>query len=664
MSQEKSSSFVARAKRAMFGAPRDLRDPQIYHRMSLVAFLAWVGLGADGLSSSCYGPEESFKVLGPHTSLAVFLALGVVATVFIIAYAYSRVIEHFPFGGGGYTVATRLLGERYGLVSGCALLHDYFLTITVSIVSGVDAFFSFVPPQYHHWKVPAEAAAIVLLTLLNLRGVKESIEALVPIFLAFVVTHLVLVGGTILMHAHEMPALAHGVRSGLHEGLGTLGFFGMAALFLRSYAMGAGTYTGIEAVSNGLQIMREPKVETGKRTMVYMAASLAFTAGGIILCYLLVGAHPADGQTMNAVLVQRFVETLGLGASGWGRGFVILTLAAEAALLVIAAQTGFVDGPRIMANMAHDSWMPHRFGSLSDRLTVQDGVLMMSGASLLLLWHTHGDITTLVVMYSINVFITFCLTETAMIKFWFTGRAAHPDWKRKISVHITGFILCMSMLILNIVMKFKEGGWETIVITSGIIGACALIRRHYDGVRLNLARLDEVLLGLPAGEEPKAPPLDPKAPTAILLVNGYGGLGVHSILAIQRLFPGYFKNLVFVSVGVIDAATFKGVEAVDEVNRDVEAGLKKYVALAGGWGLAATYRMGLGTEVMGEAEALCAAAAKSYPRSIVFTGKLVFQQERWYQRFLHNETAFELQRRLQFAGLSAMVLPVRVLSPA
>ncbi|MBI4371079.1 MAG: APC family permease [Elusimicrobia bacterium] len=662
MSDEPSSP-LGRLRRFFFGAPRDLRDPQLYHRVSLVAFLAWVGLGADGLSSSCYGPEASFKVLGEHAYLAVFLAMGIVATVFIISYAYSRVIEHFPFGGGGYTVASRLLGPRWGLISGGALLLDYFLTITVSIVASVDAFFSFLPAEHLRWKLPLAAVLIVGLTILNLRGVKESIQALVPIFLAFVATHLALILGTLFVHAREVPALAGGIRADLRSGLATLGVAGMAGLFLRAYAMGAGTYTGIEAVSNGLQIMREPKVETGKRTMIYMAASLAFTAGGIILCYLLVGARPTDGQTMNAVLAQRFVERVGWG-SGLGHGFVVLTMAAEAALLVIAAQAGFADGPRIMANMAQDSWLPHRFGSLSDRLTVQDGVLVMSAASLLLLLHTGGDITTLVIMYSINVFITFCLTQAAMIRFGIRDRREHADWRKQIAVHLIGFVLCLGMLVLNVAMKFREGGWETMLLTGAIIGFCVLIRRHYDGVRRDLSRLDEVLTHLPASTSGAACALDRKAPTAVLLVGGYGGLGVHSILSIQRLFPGHFKNFVFVSVGVIDAATFKGVEAVEEVRRHTEDALSRYVALARGWGLAAESRMGLSTEVMEEAERLCVQASRDYPRAIIFAGKLVFQHERWYQRFLHNETAFQLQRRLQFAGLNSMVLPVRVLSPA
>ena len=151
---------------------------------------------------------------------------------------------------------------------------------------------------------------------------------------------------------------------------------------------------------------------------------------------------------------------------------------------------------------------------------------------------------------------------------------------------------------------------------------------------------------------------------AVLLVGGYSGLGIHSLFAVQRLFPGYFRNFVFVSVGVIDSASFVNVEAVDEVRDRTAADLRRYVELAVGQGLAADSRMAVGTEAVATATDLCVQIAAEFPRSLFFAGKLIFERERWYQRLLHNETAYQLQRRLQFAGLNAMVLPVRVTEAA
>src|SRR5207253_5408742 len=276
-----------RLKRFLLGGPKDLQDPHLFRHISLIAFLAWVGLGADGLSSSAYGPEEAFKNLGEHQYLAVFLALLTAFTVLVIAAAYSKIIEHFPFGGGGYVVATRLLGPRAGVISGSALLVDYVLTISVSIASGADAVFSSLPASTHWLKLPSAVAVIALLTVLNLRGVKESVSTLVPVFLVFLATHVVMIGGSVFFHLGRAGEVAREVSTGLSRDLKAIGLVALAGLFLRAYSLGAGTYTGIEAVSNGLQIMREPRVATAKRTMVYMAVSLALTAAGIILGYLL-----------------------------------------------------------------------------------------------------------------------------------------------------------------------------------------------------------------------------------------------------------------------------------------------------------------------------------------------------------------------------------------
>lgn len=653
-------SALQRVRNFVIGKPRDPTDPGVFHKISLIAFLAWVGLGADGLSSSCYGPEETFKALGDQQYLAVALVLAIAFTVFIISYAYSRIIEHFPFGGGGYVVATKLLGPRLGVTSGSALLVDYVLTISVSIAAGSDALFSFLPPRWLGWKLTVEFAAIVFLMLLNLRGVKESVLALAPIFVTFVITHAVLTIGTITLTGSELPAVSREVHEGFRHGLVTMGFAGMTALFLHAYSMGAGTYTGIEAVSNGLQIMRDPKVETGKRTMLYMALSLALTAAGLTLAYLLIHARPVEGKTMNAVLVERFAAGFGLP----GQLFVYVTLVSEAALLVVAAQAGFIDGPRVMSNMANDSWLPHRFRQLSDRLTMQNGVLLISSAALLTLAYTRGNTTTLILMYSINVFLTFSLSESGMVRFWVSHREKYPHWYRHIIIHIIGLILCLSILSVSVYEKFHEGGWITLVTTTLLIGVCFRIRGYYLKALRSLKRLDDVMNMLPANPPVKEIALDPTQPTAVLMVGGYGGLGIHALLSVQRVFPGQFNNFLFVSVAVVDAATMKGIDEVDQTRQRTEEALEKYVRLANRLGFPADSRMSMGTDPVLEAEGLALQIGHEFPRAVFFLGKLIFEEERWYHRLLHNLTAEQIQRKLQFAGLNAMILPVRVIREA
>jgi amino acid transporter len=646
-------------RRRLLGAPRDLRDPRTYHAISLAAALAWVGLGADGLSSSAYGPDEAFRAIGAHHFLALALAVATALTVVVIAVAYAQIIARFPFGGGGYVVATRLLGPEVGVVSGAALLVDYVLTISVSTAAGGDAVWSFLPASAAPYRLAAEAGAIGLLVLLNLRGVRESVTVLAPIFGLFLVTHAVLILGALLSHAGDAPAVAAQIHREYRTAVAREGAGAIFGTFLLAYSMGAGTYTGIEAVSNGLQIMREPRVETARRTMTYMAVSLAVTAGGILLAYLLFRVAPVEGKTMNAVLLDRFAGGFAPGGVAVGRGFVVVTLAVEAALLFVAAQAGFLDGPRVMANMATDSWLPRRFAALSERLVMQDGVLLMGAASLGTLLVTRGSIVHLVTMYSINVFVTFSLSQAAMLRYWLRHR--RPGRGRGFVVHGLAFALCAGILVGVVWEKGRQGGWVTLLVTSLLIALCFVIRRHYREVQERLRRLDEIMNALPAHPAAEHRPLDARQPTAVLLVGGYAGLGIHALLSVQRLFPGHFRSFVFVSAGVIDSATMKGVEEVDEVRERTEDALRRYVALATRLGLAADHRMAVGTEAVAEAERLCLAVAREFPRAVFFAGKLVFQDERWFQRLLHNETGYVLQRRLQFQGLSMMVLPVRVL---
>ncbi|HAS85579.1 MAG TPA: amino acid transporter, partial [Candidatus Competibacteraceae bacterium] len=258
-------------REVLLGKPYDPLNPEIRHNLALVAFLAWIGLGADGLSSSCYGPEEAFLALGHYTHFGLYLAVATFLTVFIIALAYNQVIELFPSGGGGYKVATQLLGPRAGLLSGSALLVDYVLTIAISIASGVDALFSLLPPGAQAYKLVAEIGLIIVLIVLNLRGMKESIKVLLPIFLGFFFTHAFLIIYGIVAHAEGLPALIPDTINETRQLSEQMGWAFAAALFLRAYSLGGGTYTGLEAVSNNVNMLSEPRVRNGKYTMLYMA---------------------------------------------------------------------------------------------------------------------------------------------------------------------------------------------------------------------------------------------------------------------------------------------------------------------------------------------------------------------------------------------------------
>jgi len=650
-------SLGLRLRRRVFGPPRDVKDPGIFHKIALIPFFAWIGLGADGLSSSAYGPEEAFRNLTGHTYLAAFVGLATALTVFIIAFTYTRIIERFPHGGGGYIVATKLLGEKAGLVSGSALVVDYILTIAVSVASCVDAVFSYCPPAWQAFKVPVAAALIVVLIVLNIRGVKESIAFLAPIFVTFLVAHVLLLGYGLVIGARGASAFTANIHQGLGSDIKAIGLAGIAAIFLRAYSLGGGTYTGIEAVSNGMQILREPRVPNGKRTMAYLATSLAITAGGLFVLYLLSGIAPQAGRTLNATLADALYGPWGAP----GKIIALVTIVSEGALLFVAAQAGFIDAPRVMANMAVDSWMPRRFADFSERLTMRNGIVIIGGAAIAILVYTKGSISALVVMYSINVFLTFSLSEFAMTRHFIKLRKAEGIGLGSIVIQAAGFVLCVLILLLTVYEKFLDGGWLTVVITGVVIVACLGTRKHYRGVRKALSSLDNLV---PAAELEPMHSLpstrDDGAMTAIQLVSGYNGMGVHSFFQIQAAFRGLYRHFVFVSVAVVNQEMMKTGESVAELARDVDASLARYVELANRYGFLAEARSGIGTNVIDGAVEICRALSLDYPHSTVFSGNLIFSRERFIHRLLHNESAFAIQRRLQWEGVTNVVLPIRV----
>jgi amino acid transporter len=642
------------ARRTIIGAKKNVEDPTIFHKIALIPLLAWIGLGADGVSSSSYGPPEAFIALGEHTYLAIFLALGTGLTVFIISYAYSRIIEHFPSGGGGYIVATHTISQRAGVVSGSALLIDYMLTITVSIAACCEAIFSFLPYSYQPYKLEFACLLILILIVINLRGVKESVTVLAPIFLVFIAAHALLLGYGIFAQAPHIAPVADGIQAGFSHDLAAIGIVGVLAIFLRAYSLGGGTYTGIEAVANGMQIMREPRVKTGKRTMAYMAISLAVLSGGLFTCYLLWNVHPVPGQTLNAVLANGVFGNWPLGGL-----LALITIFSEAALLCVAAQTGFIDGPRVMANMAIDSWLPRSFALLSERLTMTNGILLMGGSALFIMIITHGSVLILVTMYAINVFLTFSISEYGMSRFFYKNRATEKEWKRHIPIHLTGLVLCSTILVITLFEKIGEGGWLTLFLTSALIGLCFLIHGHYQKVTKGLRKLDTLLDVIPATGSKNTEPVNPHKMTAVQLVTGFHGFGVNTFYSIIKNFPGVYENVIFVSIAVVDSGTFKGAAEVKALSKSTENSLMKYVDLARETGFASDYRLDIGTDVVEVAVPLCEKIAQEFPNSTFFTGQIVFRHENPFQKILHNETAFAIQRRLQYSGITTVIMPVR-----
>ena len=658
---DKPTSMAERLRRILLGGARSPTDPHVFHKLSLVAFLAWIGLGSDGISSSCYGPEEAFKALGTHTSLAIFLAAMTAITVFIISASYSQIIEMFPSGGGAYLVASKLLSPKVGMVAGSALVVDYVLTITISVASGADAVFSFLPERWAPYRLGATFVILLLLTTLNLRGIKESVVPLVPVFLVFMLTHIFVIVYAVLSQSSDIPMVFQKTVTEFHHSTAELGIWGTLFLLLHAYSMGGGTYTGIEAVSNGLPILQQPRVVTGKRTMAYMAVSLAFIAGGLILSYLLFDVRKVPGRTLNATLF----DIMASGWGGTGAAFVTVTLISEALILVIAAQAGFLDGPRVLANMAIDGWMPRQFSLLSDRLVTQNGIVLMGLASFGLLWVSKGRVDLLVILYSINVFLVFTLSQMGMVRHWWQVRRTDRKWRYGILVNGVGLTLTGLILVTVVIMKFDEGGWITLLVTAGVVVISLLIKRHYNETGKLLRRLDVLFtsnLPVKSARGTTGPEGEPAsdANTAVLLVSGFNGLGLHTLFNILRIFRKHFNNFVFIQVGVVDAGQFKGTEEIANLRASAAADVLRYVDFMHAHGFHAEGIYNVGTDVVEEVTTLARQTTSRYPHSVVFTGQLIFPGDTIATRLLHNYMSFAIQRRLYYEGIPVLVLPIRM----
>ena len=665
MKRRERLTITERARKIFVGNARDLKDDRIFEKVTLVAVLAWIGLGSDGLSSSCYGPEEAYRALGQNHGMTIFIAFAVVITIAIISSSYSQIIKLFPSGGGGYKVATKLLSPQLGMISGCSLIVDYVLTIAISVASGVDAIFSNFPPAYQTYKLTVTLAMILALLLLNLRGIKESVFSLMPIFIIFLLSHAFTIVYPVFFHTREFVNLVPDATREFRQASHGMGTFAVLLILARAYSMGAGTYTGIEAVSNSMVILKEPRAKTGIATMRLMAFSLGITVLGLLAAYSIFHLKHIPGKTMNANL-------LGAMTAGWsrwiGEPFVIVTLLSEAALLFVGAQTGFLDGPRVISNMAQDNWFPRRFSVLSDRLVTQNGLILMAVAASFILLVTGGNVVILIVLYSINVFATFSLSQAGMVRHWWQVKRKEGYWIPKLLINGLGLILTLSILFTVIFIKFTEGGWLTILITSSLIFFVVRVRNHYKRAEKLLNRLDHKMFRLVEGtmqgweKSSRAfPELNPDAHTACICVDSFNGVGINTFLKIREDFENY-KNFIFISVGMVDTGTFKGEEELQNLEENVKDNLKKYEELARAYGCFADSYYAIGTDVADEVKELSKKVVREYHRVIFFVGNPIFARPSSLTRMLHNQTQLTLQNRLAHKGFMMVMIPVKLIA--
>lgn len=653
-------SVAQRLSTFVLGKPSNpiklIKEKKIY----LVALLAWIGLGADALSSSCYGPAEAFIALGSYTNFSLYIAIAIMLTVFIICLSYNQVIELFPTGGGGYRVATTLLGPLVGLISGSALIVDYILTIVISIASGVDALFSLLPLSYQPYKLLVEMLGIGFLVTLNLRGVKESIKILAPIFLLFFVSHVFVIIYGISMHAYRIPTLITTTIDQTFSVARDFGWIFLISLLLRTYSLGSGTYTGIEAVSNNIQVLKEPKVKTAKWTMFYMASSLSFIAGGLILLYLLWNVTPQPGMTLNAITFINISSLWQWENPHINTMLLSLFLFFEAAILFVGANTGFLSGPTVMANMSVDNWFPSQFRLLSSRLVIRNSLLFLGAMAIGILILTQGKVSFLVVLYSINVFITFSLSLLGLCVYWVKARKSYSNWLYKFSFSCLGFCVTTTILMVVIIEKFQEGGWMTLFITSLFIAISLTIKYSYNLTEKRLAKAAKEYY------EPRylptlfPPEIDPAKPTAIIFVDHSIGIGMHTLRRIQALFPNFYKNFVFLGIGEINIKALGHEAALKNIYQTVHKNLNYFVHYCHSNNLAAVSYQEYATDPIAGMINLAKEIKQKFPNGLFFSTELIFESTNWLTRLLYNDSALIIQRNLHQNGLEMVLLPVNL----
>ncbi len=641
----------------------DVFNPKLFDQLALAAFLAWVGLGADALSSSAYGPPAIYAALAGHEYLSVILAIAIPLTVFIISAGYKQVIALFPEGGGGYHTATALLGPHAGLVSGAALVVDYILTAAVSVASGTEAILSLAPASWYGDRLLLDIVVLLFIVLINLRGMKESIKVLLPVFLAFVLTHSLMLGLGLMSHLNSVPTLLHRTATGIATDRRSFGWVFVIALILRAFSMGGGTYTGLEAVANGVHMMREPRVQTGQRTMTYLALSLSLVAGSLILLYLIYHVQANTHETLNATLYQAISRNWRWHHIVLGPTAVLLTLTTEGLLLFIAANTGIITAPIVMANMAVDRWLPKRFAYLSDTFVARTGILLVGLSAIAILAATGGHVSTLVILYSINVFITFTLTMAGLSRHWYAERRSAKPWRAKLAVSVLGLVSTASILTITLYEKFNGGGWFTLLVTLLFIFTSIAIARHYRATEAARQSLNDIMLDLVPQNTPATSPvpLAPNQRTAVFFVHGFDGLGIHTYLNVRRMLGGFITNYVFLIAGVIGEAEFKGIEAIRQLRAYTESEANRYLALCQADGVAATWFAAYSTDRRHALLELSQAAREAFPQSLFFAGRLIDPHLKTrFHSLLHDDIGFVVQDHIEREGFTMTIIPVNV----
>lgn len=588
-------------KRLLVGKPLKSAEND-EHKLTRFAALAL--LSSDALSSIAYGTEQIVVVLVALSAAAIWYSLPIAAFVIILlislTLSYRQIIHAYPHGGGAYVVSSENLGKNAGLISGGSLLIDYMLTVAVSVSAGAEAITSAVPALYGH-QVAISVTIVLLLMMLNLRGLRESASFLLfPVYTFILVISLLIVVGLYNIVTGAVPLQATALPGAAVPGVSI-------ALILRAFSSGSSSLTGVEAISNAVPFFKKPRAKNAAATLTMMALILGFFFVGITFINYWYGIVPEKEVT---VLSQ-------IGKSVFGHGILYYVLQfATALILAVAANTGFSAFPVLAYNLAKDKFMPHMYQDRGDRLGYSNGIITLALGSIVLLFIFHGSTERLIPLYSIGVFIPFALSQTGMVVKW---KKEGKRWLSKSIANITGAFI--SYAIIAILFVYRLGDiWPFFIIMPIVMFIFYKIHDHYKKVAEQLRLENDAKLH------------DYDGNTVLVLVGNVTRVNIGAL--------NYAR-----SIGDYVVAMHVSLDEDVEKEKEIEAEFKKHFPDVRFSIVHSSYRS-IENPIIRYVDIVSKNAAKQNYTTTVLIPQFV-PNRRW-QNILHNQTSLRLRLRLSW----------------
>ncbi|MBA3905414.1 MAG: APC family permease [Pseudonocardiales bacterium] len=623
------SSLSVALKRIVVGRPQ--RSDRLAHNL-LPKRIALPVFASDAMSSVAYAPEEIFLTLSvagaSAYALSPWIGLAVVVVLLTVVTSYRQNVHAYPSGGGDYEVATTNLGRRAGLTVASALLVDYTLTVAVSISAAAANIGALVPFVAEH-KVPFSVVAIVLLTAVNLRGIRESGAAFaVPVYAFMIGIGAMIIWGLVRILLLGEPVLAASSNlTLLGEGDAFTGF-ALVLLILRSFTQGAAALTGVEAISNGVPAFRKPKSRNAATTLLLLGVLSVTMFMGLIALARLAGVKIAEDpatQFANApagYIQQTMVAQLADAVFSSFRPGFFFVVVMTALILALAANTAFNGFPVLGSILAQDRYLPRQLHTRGDRLAFSNGILALAAFAVVLVVGFQAEVTRLIPLYTVGVFVSFTLSQTGMVRHWNrllrteTDPAARRKMRRAQSINGFGAIMTGVVLLTVLVTKFLLGAWIAIAAMAAFFVLMQAIQRHYDHVaaELVIGEIDAVL---------------PSRNHAIVLVSTLHKPALRALAYARATRPDVLEAL---TVNVDDADTKRLMREWEK--RAIPVPLKV---------IESPYR-----EITRPVLEYVKRVRTKSPRDVVSVYIPEYVVGHWWEQLLHNQSALRLKGRLLF----------------